>query len=136
MSLTVEEAFYQRTISDNAIYALISMRLYPGDVPQETELPAMSYQQTDYEQWLTHSGPSGIAQTIIAVTIAAYEYATLKDVREALRECWAGYAGTIGDTLASLRIGVARVENQQDVPIDKIENALGMTVEIRIIYYE
>lgn len=136
MSLTLEEAFYQYTIADNDIGELIDVRLYPGDIPQEVELPAMAYQRTDYEQWLAHSGPSGLARAVISVTIAAYEYATLKEIRAALLARWAGYSGAIGDTLASLRIGLARIENEQDIPVEKIENALGLSLDVAIIYYE
>lgn len=136
MTLTIEEAFYQRTNADATLGNLIDGRLYPGAIPQEVPLPAVAYAQTDYEQWLTHSGPSGLARSVVTVTLAAYEYSSLKAIREVLRDCWTGFAGLIGDTVDSLRIAYARIDNSQDMPIDKIENALGMTVEIVIIYYE
>lgn len=133
MSLTIEEAFYQRTAGYAGIAALIETRLYPGDVPQEVVLPAVSYKRIDYEQWLTHSGPSGLARVIIQATIAAYDYSDLKAITEQLRLCWSAWTGLIGTVF---RVALARVENVQDTDVAQIENALGLAVDIVIIYYE
>jgi hypothetical protein len=138
--MILEEAIYYRMANYDDLEDLIGTRIYPGAIPQDAELPAIAYQRIDHETWLTHGGPSGLARSVVQITIAAEEYSDLKDVSDAVRDCWSGYHGLVGTTVDSLLISLAQVGAYQDIAgqqIDRIrESAIGQTIEIDIIHAE
>jgi hypothetical protein len=134
---TIEEAITQRMSTYAGLAALTGARVYPGAVPENVTLPAISYQKVSSQPLLTHSGPSGWARSSVQITIAGDEYAEKKAVAEQVRKCWDGYAGTIAlSTVSSLAIGLARVDDRSDIDEASVTAALGERIDVTFIHAE
>ncbi len=82
---TIEEAVYSRLTDDGAVAAQVGTRVYPLVIPQDVDLPAIAYQVISSEAKWSHSGPSGLTQTRVQLTIVADDYATAKATDQAVR---------------------------------------------------
>jgi hypothetical protein len=134
---TLEEAIYTRMSTYAGLAALCGLRIYPGAVPEDVELPAISFQKVSSQPLLTHSGPSGWARSSVQFTIAADDYSDKKAVAEQVRKCWDGYAGTITlSTVSSLTLGLARIDDRSDIDEASVTAALGERVDVTFIHAE
>jgi hypothetical protein len=116
---TIEEAVTNRMLATNAITTLIgsgsAARLYPLVVPQTAALPAIAYQKISSPKEQAHTGSSHLARSRIQFTCEAGDYATVKRLAIAVKQCWDSFAGIVSlSTTDSLNIQGCAVDNDVD----------------------
>lgn len=94
--MTLEEGLYSHLVNDSGVAALVSTRVYPLLVPQDTTLPAIAYQRISGPRDHTHSGASGLALARMQVSCLGNSYGQAKQVSEAVRAALDGLRGSLG----------------------------------------
>jgi len=107
---TIEEAVVTRMQGYAGLAALVGTRVYPLQVPQDVDLPAIAYQKISSPKTTSHGGDSHLAQSRIQFTIQADTYRAAKAVADQVRACWAGYRATVD----GVRIDGALVQDERD----------------------
>lgn len=97
-------------LADATLTTLISTRLYPGVLPQNPILPAMTYQWISGPRFHSTDGPSGLSNPRIQFDCWASTYLEAETVFTALRKRLDGYQGMAG----SSRIQAAFLESERD----------------------
>jgi hypothetical protein len=134
---TLEEAIVKRMNATVGLTALVGARIYPGSVPEDAALPAIAFQKTTNQSILTHSGPTGWANSTVQFIVSAEDYAGKKRVAEQIRVCWDGYHGTIVfSTTDSLTVGMSRIEDRSDIDEAQVGAFLGERVDVFFIHQE
>jgi hypothetical protein len=92
---TIEEAVVAKMVADEDIGDLVDTRIYPLLIPQTAALPAIAYQKVSSAKFLAQDGNSHLARSRIQLTLVAETYEDVKELADAVRACWQGYAGTV-----------------------------------------
>jgi len=117
----IEQALYSILSNDGTVSGLVSTRIYPLLIPQDSALPAVQYQRISTQRVNPHAAASTLARARFQVTSIAANYDTVCSVADAIRGALDGYMGTA----ASVRIDGAMMENELD--------EYGLTNDIYII---
>ena len=96
---TLEEALYAHLAADAAIAALVSTRIYPMLVPQDSDLPAIAYQRISRIGQHSHDGASVPARARIQITCLASTYSGAKALAGAVEDALDGYSGTVSSVV-------------------------------------
>lgn len=78
------------------VTTLVSTRIYPMHLPQVPTLSALTYTRIFGAKELSHSGPSGLAQTQFQIDCWASSYSGAKALSEQVRIALDGYSGVMG----------------------------------------
>ena len=100
-------------------------RVFPMIVPQEMDLPACAVQRFSGPRDHTHSGPSGLVNARVQVSVVGQTYQEAKESGEMLRSALDGYVGTMGE----MSVGLCFLVNEMDGASD-----LGERQVVRYIY--
>lgn len=134
--MAVERAIFTIMSGDATVGGLAGDRIYPNYVPQDTAMPAVTYQQISGPRDNTLDGPSGLVNSRFQLNSWAATYAECDELTEAVRKAMSGFSGTVG----SLIIQVIQVEDEGDIPAVKPGNdqlrRLGKRMDYRIWYCE
>jgi hypothetical protein len=136
---TIEEAVVARMAAQSAITTLIgtgnAMRLYPLTIPQTASLPGVAYQKISSPKEQSHGGSSHLARSRFQFTCAADDYAVVKRLATALKQCWDSFRGTIVlDTANSVRVDCCTIENDTDTSLDR-QAAVTPVVRIDVLIW-
>lgn len=107
---TIEEAVYARMTGFAAVSARVGNRVYPLLAPQDAPLPTLAYQVISSVPQRGQGGFSHLTQTVFQLTCQAADYAGVKALAVAARQCWESYKGTVN----GITIGSAMVINESD----------------------
>lgn len=119
----IEKAIYQRLAVDFAgLVALTSTRVYPNDLPQDVQLPAIRFARVSGSRLMHMEGPSYLANPRFQIDAYSTHYHT-KDanigvtaVAQQIRKALDGFKGTVTyDTLQTVKIGMCRLLNDRDI---------------------
>lgn len=94
--MAIEADLRQHLINDSDVNDIISGRIYPLRLPQEFELPAISYQRISAPRSKDLQGSIGHVQPRIQVDCWTESYSKLKDLAEAVRLALDRYQGNLG----------------------------------------
>ncbi len=103
---------------------------YPGHVPDDTALPAISYTRTSTSRFQHHDGPAGIAAGTFSFVVHGDTHPAAMAAGSALVSLLDGYAGTPGG------VTVANTEVLTDADLGDGGDAWVYLVEARFHYYE
>jgi hypothetical protein len=106
----LEEGLYAHLTSDSDVTDLVSLRIYPLQVPQDVDLPAMAYQRISGPRDQSQAGPSGLVWARIQLTFLGSTYLEAKTVAGAVRGSIDGFKGTMGDVV----VNACHLENEID----------------------
>ncbi len=95
MTAYPEQAIRQILVDDSDVAALVSTRIYRGDIPQASTLPAIAYILEDAEPMSTLGGHAGLTRSDFTLVCVAATYAGVKDLAEKVRLAVDGYKGTV-----------------------------------------
>lgn len=90
---TIEEQLVGMMLGDAALAAIVGDRVYPLVVPQETPLPAVTYQELETRALATAGGDDGRRESQFAVSVWGESYPAVKGARAALLGLFHGVRG-------------------------------------------
>lgn len=95
--MNAEKVVYALLSADAALAALVSTRIYPGELPQNVATPAVVYRVVDSVDRPTISGDGGsqLVQARISVVAIATDYSTVKSINEAVKDAMRYRHGSI-----------------------------------------
>ena len=85
--MSAENIIHALLVANSAITAVVSDRIYPGELPQNTAMPALGVSHISTTERPTISAVSAftLVQTRIEVTVLSKDYVTLKDLIKKVR---------------------------------------------------
>jgi len=110
--MTLVDAFYIRCAAQSAITDLVSTRIYRTKRPQNTALPALVYLKTGGKDETHQSGGTTLARARLLVECWASTPSGAEALRDAVRDAWHTFAGTI--TSGGQTVTVLRAELEDD----------------------
>ncbi|MBE3101476.1 MAG: DUF3168 domain-containing protein [Firmicutes bacterium] len=118
----------------SSVIAYVGNRIYPGYIPQGTNLPAVTYNQIAGIRSYTHSGPAGLVDGHWQITVWAESYAVMDALTGHIRDAFNGYFGVVNDR----HISIIFIENETDVSAIEAEEIAkyGKAIDIQILYQE
>lgn len=98
--MRIEQGLFAYLSTATAITSLVSTRIYPLVVPQDTSLPAITYQQTanntDHHSLTGTLRSDGCPRASIQLDVYATTYAACKEIADAVRTTLDGFRGMMG----------------------------------------
>jgi len=95
--MTMETSIHSHLIGVAAILALVSDRIVPGEVDQDTIMPYITFERVTEIGTHHQLAASGISAPVYQFDIWAETSASRLEISEALRDSLDGYSGTFGD---------------------------------------
>jgi len=112
--MIIEEALYAYLTNYAELTALVGDRIYPVILPQNTTLPAVTFQRISGIREYSQSGPSGLAHPRFQFSCWAEKYEEAKAVAEQIRLALEGYKGMMGGS-DGVRVDAIYVEDDHDI---------------------
>lgn len=106
MAQTIEEALFSHWSADAAVTALLGTsptRIYPGQAPQDVELPCVIYQEASQQTVQALANVVNLNRYGLHLDIYGDSYAGTKAARAALKASVQRHRGTIGDGTLTVR---------------------------------
>jgi hypothetical protein len=130
--MEIEEAFTAYLKAQSSLTALISTRLFPIKMPQDTAFPCATYQIISKER--THAFQQDAALTNANIQVSAWgkSYASVKSVAKQVRAVLQNYSGLIG---GSVTVNAVLIENEMD-DYDNATDTYVVHQEFEIWYQE
>lgn len=118
---TLEESICSRLSTDPAITALIAEdRIYPGRIPPHDAPSPWVYYEITESQPLAALGTVQESQNVVELTIIADEYASAKQLADAIKSSLNGYRG--GQILRAFWANTARVDSDEGAQLQMLFN--------------
>jgi len=96
MSNTFSADFRAFLLADGDIGTAVGIRVHPISLPQNSPLPALTFQRTSTMREATHQGPERIAIVSLQVSCWAATLITARDLADKVRLRVNGFTGTMG----------------------------------------
>lgn len=109
---TIETAIFSMLADDSEIGSMAGDRIYPNKIPQDSELPAITYQEISGLRQHVMAGPVGLVKSRYQVNCWAESYSECKTLSEAVRKEMDGYDGTVN----GVEIEVIMLASEIDIP--------------------
>ena len=96
--MRAESVIYALLTGNPGVTALVGTKVYPGRLPQNTVMPAISYELVSSNEILPINAQAGgvLLRSRVQVTVLAKSYAETKAVHEAARKALLFQRGLIG----------------------------------------
>lgn len=94
--MNVAEALATEMRSDSGISTLVSTRIYPLTIPQDAELPAITYQEVSSVPEHVMGSDSTVWQSRIQINVWDEDYSDCKSITDAVRILMQDFTGTFG----------------------------------------
>jgi len=108
---TVDEVIYSLLHDNPGVAAIVGVRIYPQELPQESALAALVYERTSLDHIRSNEGATGLATALYDVTSWAESFVAARLLADAARLALDGYSGTVG----TVKIGFIMLENELDI---------------------
>lgn len=95
----------------SAISTLISARLHPARLPNDTTYPASVYTRIGGERLHAMGGPVGTGKPVLQLDHFAQTYSEAKSVATAFRQELDGFTGTMGSTA----VDCVWIDDEEDI---------------------
>lgn len=132
--MSLNSAFYTRSIADADILATVSTRVYPDLAPESAAMPYMVYTviSTSHEHVL--SGGAGMAHARVQVDCYASTRIAVLALAEHVRDAWQGYRGT-ADSVVIRSVVLPGDTQMIEWPIDGSEDARYRVTQDYMVWY-
>ncbi len=94
---TIEDAIYNILTSNPGVSAIVGTRVYRVRMPDNPQLPAITYQTSYGSQVESFTGYSGLRMPIISIDCWGDTAKLTRDLAEKVRVALHGYSGTYSD---------------------------------------
>ena len=108
--MTIDEALVARLKAYTGLTALISLRVFPEELPQGTELPAVTYITISDYKIHTLKGQDVLARPSIQFTALGLTKSTVNAVGEQIKLALSDYQGTLSG------LTIQKIELTNDLP--------------------
>lgn len=108
----MEAGIQQRLIADSNVSSLISTRVYPLILPDESVLPSVTYQRISTVRDYATTGPVSLSRIRLQIDTWSLTYAAAKQVDMAIRASLESFSGTLPDGTVVSEI---QVDSSQDL---------------------
>ena len=125
--MSTEYGIYEYMLTLSDLVELVGDRIFPGPLPQEEDIPAVTYQKINALPWASQSGSSGTGQARYQIDIWAQTHEEIVVIEGALQAGFHGYKGIMGDRT----IQACFVINSLDTP-DLVADRRRRIMDIRI----
>lgn len=97
--MRAEKVVYTLLTGSAAVTALVGLKIYPGLIPQNTSMPAVSYELVSGVDIAPINAQAGgvILRSRVQVSVLARSYAQVKTIQEAIRGALLFKSGLIAD---------------------------------------
>ena len=138
MSVFVEQVLRQILVDNAAVAGVVSTRVFPHDVPQGQDLPAIVYVLDDTKPLAHLAGRGGVVADFELMCLAD-GYGTAKDLAEKTREALAHYTGTVtpagSDAMTINRVLHTSTDDVELSPLDGSgKPPAAVSVNVRVYY--
>lgn len=117
--MSIESDLYTHLVSDVTLQGLISTRLYPLLRPQDSLLPAITYQRVATVRNYNIEQDQNLNDVRIQYNIFASTYRETKAIAERMITLLSGYRGTIGGSLVNgifLELETDEYDEEKNIP--------------------
>lgn len=122
--MRAESVIYTLLTGNPGVTALVGTKVYPGRLPQNTVMPAISYELVSSNEILPINAQAGgvLLRSRVQVTVLAKTYAETKSVHEAARKALLFQSGLIG----SVRVNSI---TRDSIGADERDDELGLYIQ-------
>ncbi len=106
----IEQALFDKISTTPAISALVADRIYPRELPQEVDYPALTYFRVDTPRYDALDGPAGLAKPRFQIGIFSDSFEDLPTISKQLRTALNGFGGAVDD----FTIQAVTLEDERD----------------------
>ena len=92
----IEASIFSILSGDGTVSGLVSSRIYPNVIPQNTALPAIIYSQVSGQRQHTLASTDDMVPSLWQFTVVAETYAELRGISDAVRGALDNYSDTSG----------------------------------------
>jgi len=94
--IRIEDGLYWVLTNNIAVAALVGIRMYPIELPQNPTLPAITYQVITPSTGIAHDGLTGVGDSRYQFNGIDDNYDVVIDLMNKVRKALGGYKGTAG----------------------------------------
>lgn len=100
----IERTLVEHLRGVSALTALVGTKIYPGTIPQGTELPAISFMPSGGGATYSLNGDSGyeMRQYRFSIYTDKYQVDSMLSIADALQTALSGYRGSMGSTYVTV----------------------------------
>ena len=92
--MSIEKAIYSTLATATGVAALVSTRIYPSHLPQETALPAISFSRASTVRTTAMDADPGLVRARIQVSCWDDDYSDTRDIADQVRSALQRFRGT------------------------------------------
>jgi hypothetical protein len=132
--MSIESGIYSRLTTDSAIAAIVSTRVYPGRIPQNSAMPCLTYQMISGPRDYTHDGATKRVDSRWQITVHAATYLAAAALSKLVRLRLSGVTGTWDGTMVT---GCLLLDEGDIYDVDAESEAIsrsGKRLDFRIYY--
>lgn len=96
--MTIEEALYKTLTSTIGLSSLIEARVYPVLMPQNCQLPAITYQRISGSRVYAFQKDTDLAHPVFQINCWAKTYSEVKSIARQVRLALQNFSGLMGGT--------------------------------------
>lgn len=123
--MTIQRAVANFVITDSAVTALVTQRIYPQRLPQNPEYPALVFRRVSGPQVHNLAGAAGRAVPRVQIDCYAETYTQMEALADAVKARLDGFRGTMttADSPAlSFVVDTCKLENSLDFDESDVPN--------------
>jgi hypothetical protein len=110
----IEELITAVMKNDATIAGIVGARIYPLRVPQDADMPAITYQKISGRWHVQMSGPHNMSEERFQINCWETTYAGVKALADAVRAALNGYDSTIN----VVEVHIITLENETDLVVE------------------
>ena len=127
--MSIESATYTRLAAHAGVSALVSDRIYPQHLPQNTTYPCVAYRRQDGNPVSLLGSDTSVMHTRIEIACFAVAYDAMINLADEIRQCWQRYSGT-SDSVVIRDTFIVDISNDYEPDLELYEG----TVIIKITH--
>jgi len=113
--VTIEQGLVAELLADAGVSALVGTRVHPHVIPQDGELPAITYQRISSQREMQMDGPLSLIRVRMQVDCWSSSYSGAKSLADAVRSALNGVGIRSPKTLGSESVQLVFLESDNDL---------------------
>jgi hypothetical protein len=132
----IEEAVFDLLRLDDTVYGLVSSRIYPQIIPQNTSLPALEYEIISAPRGHHFTDMTDLVPARFQITAWSETYSNLRTISDAVRNAIDSLQETVGSVEIASCLMIDEVDLVETVPGADQLRRYGRALDFRITYRE
>lgn len=114
--MSIEQGIVAHLLADGPVSAIIGVRVHPGEIPQDTDTPAVVYTRVSTQRDVDLSGPMSFVQVRMRLDLWHTNYAGVKALADAVRVALNGVGLASPHLLGAEPVQLVYLDNDGDLP--------------------